>query len=296
MSGYFVDAMILGSIYALFTVGLSLSWGILGVLNLAHGSIFMAGALSAYMITSAGALPLAVVLPASMLVSGGLVVLMELVAFRPIRRRAANPLAAELPMAIASVGVSSVLVAFANNFTAGYSLSLPQDMFTVSSINILGLTITNIGALIVVFAIGLTVALGLYVARSRQGRALKVIAQDSYVGGLLGISMNRLALGTMFISGALAGCGGVLFSIHVNSMHAYMGEALLLKAFAVIVVGGIGSIWGAAIGAYVLAAAEVLAVVSVGVGMRDVVAFVLIIVILLARPQGLLSKRKWQRS
>lgn len=293
---YALNAIVLGSIYALFTIGMSLSWGVLNVLNLAHGSIFMSGALTAYLLTKSQPLPLAVVMPAGVLVSGGLVVLLEVAAFRPIRKRAESPHAAEMPIVIASVGASSVLVAAANLFTSGYGVSIAQQTFRPHTFRFAGFTISDIELVIIVAALGLTGLLSWFVNRTRHGRALKVVALDTYAAGLFGISVERLALATMFVSGTLAGCAGILMALQQNSVSANMGDSLLLKAFAAIVLGGIGSIWAAALGAYVLAAAEITAIVLIGVGLRDVVAFILIIVLLLLRPAGLFAKKAWQRS
>ena len=132
--------------------------------------------------------------------------------------------------------------------------------------------------------------------RTRHGRALRALAQDPYTCGLMGISQNALAAATMFVSGALAGVAGVLLAMQLNTVEARLGEPLLLKAFAVIILGGVGSVQGAIAAAFLLALAETVTDVYIGTSVRDAVAFGLIILLLLFRPQGLFSRVAWQRA
>jgi branched-chain amino acid transport system permease protein len=292
-----VNAITLGSIYMLFAIGLSLSWGILNILNLAHGAILMFGALAAYLMArDLTEVSLVVVLPAAMLVCGAVAVLLELVAFRPIRRRVADMHAAELAMLIASVGAASVIVAIAEDVTDNAVVSIGETVFKVQATTILGVRVTNIEIVVVVLAIGLSAVLAWFVSSTRHGRALRALAVDPYMSGLLGINPDRMAGLTMFVSGAIAGAAGVLLAIQLDAFDARMGEPLLLKAFAVIILGGVGSIAGAVAGAYLLALTETIMVAYIAGGLQDAVAFALIIVLLLFLPQGLFARKAWQRA
>ena len=297
MAQQLVNAIALGSIYMLFAIGLSLSWGILNVLNLAHGAILMFGALSAYLIArDIGDLPLFVVLPVAMILCGLVAVLLELLAYRPIRQRVSDLHNAELAMLIASVGAASIIVAIAEDITSNAVVSIGSGVFTVESWEVLGVRITNIEVVVFVLAVALSGLLAWFVARTRNGRALRSLAADPYMSGLMGINPNRMASLTMVVSGAIAGAAGVLLAIQLDAFDARMGEPLLLKAFAVIILGGVGSIMGAVAGAYLLALTETIMVAYIAGGLQDAVAFALIIVLLLLRPQGLFAKVGWQRS
>lgn len=296
VSGYLLDAVVLGAIYSLFALGMTLSWGVLNVLNLAHGAIFMFGALIAYLITKDGGMALVLALPIAAIGSGLIAVALELVAFRRIRRTVDDEGGAELAMLIASVGAGAMLIAAAQNITSNEIVAIDDATFTVKQYEVLGLDITNVEVLIIVVGAILSATLALFISRSRHGRALRAMAFDPYTCGLLGVSSNRLATVTMFVSGALAGVAGVLLALQLSVVEARMGDGLLLRAFAAIVLGGIGSVGGAIAGAFVLAFAETFTVAYISTDLRDAVAFALILLLLLLRPQGLFSRVQWQRA
>lgn len=296
MAQHLLDAVVLGSIFTLFALGLSLSWGVLNVLNLAHGAIFLMGGLTAYVITDGNDLPLVVVLPAAMLVSGLLAVALEVVAYRPLRERVGDPHKAELPMMIASVGAAFMFTAIGVEITGNMPVGVNPAVFEVSGFDVLGLRVTDLEILIVVVALVFGGGLAWFVARTRHGRALRALAQDPYTCGLLGISPARMAFITMFVSGAFAGTAGVLLALQQSAIEAHSWEPLLLKGFAVIVLGGVGSVYGTIAAAYLLAITEIVTVSYITPSLRDAVAFALILVLLLLRPQGLFAKTAWQRS
>jgi len=296
MASNVLNAVVLGSVYTLFALGLTLAWGVLNVLNLAHGAIFMFSAFCGYLITQHHALSIWIVLPAGMLVGGLIAAALEVLAFAPIRKRNPDATEAEMAMLIASVGAGAILVAVVQNVTHNEPKGINDATFPVHNYDILGLEVSNIKLLIIVLAIVLSVALALFVQRSRVGRALRALSHDPYTCGLLGISANRLALTTLFVGGALAGVAGVLLAVYQNAISPSMGDPFLLKAFAVIVLGGVGSVWGAMAGAYLLAGVETLAIVYSTGTVRDAIAFALIILLLLLRPQGLFARRTWQRA
>jgi branched-chain amino acid transport system permease protein len=291
-----VNAIVLGSSYLLFTLGLSLSWGVLGVLNLAHGAIFMIGAVAAYGLTKSSDHSLALVLPAAIVVGGVCAVVLEVVAYRPIRRRLGSGSEAELPALIASVAAASVLVAIGEQVTDRNPQTLPPSVFSVHTTSIFGAQVTNIQLVIVAVALVLSLGLAWVVRATKAGRAMRAFAFDPATARLLGVSPERLSLTTMFVSGGLASGAGVLLAINLNQVSAYMGDGLLLKAFAVIILAGVGSIGGALVAAFLLAFVEIGMVQYVSSDLKDAVAFALIIVLLLLRPQGLFSKGAWQRA
>ena len=298
MLGQLVNAIILGSLYLMFALGLSLSWGVLKVLNLAHGSIFMFGAFSAYIVTRdiAPDTPLWILVILAAVVGAVLSVALQVLVFRPIIRRAADQHEAELAILIASIGASLIPIAVAMNFARAEVVNLPMEITQTAIHQFAGITISNLQITIIVIGILSALLLWLWVSRTQGGRALRTIAHDPGTAELLGIPVARMSTLTMLVSGALAGAAGLLLAANSNAVDAHSGEHLLLKAFAVIILGGVGSIPGAALGAFVLAFAETAAVVYVGGSLRDAIAFALILIVLLARPQGLFGEKVWKRA
>ena len=296
MLGLLANAVVLGSLYLLFALGLSLSWGVLNVLNLAHGSIFMFGAFSAYLLVQEVQLPLGVLLLVAVVVGAGLAVALQVLVYRPLQRRSADEHSAQLAVLIASIGASLVPVSLALNLSDTEVSSLPAEVAR-TQVHVLGsVRITTLQIAIVVIALLLTAALVFWVGHTQSGRALRTIAWAPGTANLLGIPVARLSALTMAISGGLAGGAGLLLAANANAIEPHMGDGLLLKAFAVVVLGGVGSVLGAAFGAFALAFAETLAVVHVSGESRDAIAFVLILVVLLVRPQGLVARTAWQRA
>lgn len=297
MDQQLLNAVVLGSILLLFALGLSLAWGTLDVLNLAHGSLFVIGGYVGYaMSTSTTDWPFPVVVVAAMLGGGLAAAAMEVVAFGPIRTRMRNKRQAELSVLVASLGASMILNQYISNATDHTVFSPGADIFEVTSYNALGLRITNIEIVILVTCLIATTALALWIKTSRQGRAVRAVAYSPGTAGLMGINVRSVGLRTMFLSGALAGLAGLLLAIRISGQTVETGNTYMLAAFAILVVGGVGSLMGAAIAAYVIALAQTLVVAWGASGFRDGVAFALIFLVLIARPQGLFARRKAERA
>ncbi|MDN5851314.1 MAG: branched-chain amino acid ABC transporter permease [Actinomycetia bacterium] len=291
-----ISTLILGSIYLLFSLGLSLSWGVLDILNLAHGSIFMFGAFSVYLLVREIELALPLLVLCGAVVSGLLSVVLYAAVFRPLQARASDAAGGELGVLIASIGAGLIPVAVAVNLSPDEVVNLPASVARTASHHFGGVTITTLQIVIVVLSVVVAVALALVVARTRWGRAVRAVAASSDTAELMGVPVARLASLTMFVSGGLAGAAGVLLAANANAITAHMGDGLLLKAFAVVILGGVGSIAGATVGAFGVAAAETAAVEYLGGDARDFVVFGLIIVVLLVRPQGIFAQASGQRA
>jgi branched-chain amino acid transport system permease protein len=296
MTQQLVNAVALGSIYTLFSLGLTLSWGILNVLNLAHGAIFMSGAMVAFVLTNNASVPLSVVLIAAIAGCALISIVLESLAFAPLRKRSSNPLDAEMSTLIASVAAASMLVTAAQVVSDHQPFALPADLLARKVYLVAGLRISNIQIIVFAAALVLSAALIVFVQRTRYGRALRAVAFDRGASGLSGISARNLQLAAMALSGALAGVAGVLLSLYLGSADAHMGDPFLLKAFAIIILAGVGSLGGAVAFAFILAIVETLLGYQFGADVRDALAFVLIIVTLLFRPQGLVARGGWQRA
>jgi branched-chain amino acid transport system permease protein len=294
-----INAIVLGAIYCLFAMGLGLTWGTLNVLNLAHGAVFMFSAFTCYLITQRADvhLPIAVVLIVAV-VAGALMELgLDLLVFRQIKRRSRTQGEAEMSMLIGSIGASAILVTVAEQLTA-------DTPFTVTAVPVKasvyhlgsGVYVTNVEIVIAVVAPVLTVGFALWIQRSRMGRAMRALACDAPTSGLMGISEGRMSALAMAISGATAGAAGIFLTVYLDSVTADSGSDLLLRAFAVVVLGGVGSMWGTLIGAFVLAGGETLVTATTSGIWTSAVSFGLIIAVLLVRPSGLFGKVKGVRA
>lgn len=297
MDQQLLNALVLGSVLLLFSVGLSLAWGTLDVLNLAHGSLFVVGGYVGYAFgTSDHDVPFVVVALAAMLAGGGAAALMELVAFGQIRSRIRNKRQAELSVLVASLGASMILNQYIANKTGNVAFAPGADIFAVHSYEFLGVRITNIEILILAASLVTTGGLAAWITWSRQGRAVRAVAYSPSTAELMGINVRSVGLRTMFLSGAIAGLAGLLLAIKIAGQTVETGNTYMLAAFAILVVGGVGSLRGAAVAAYVIAFAQTLAVAWDASGFRDGIVFALIFLVLIARPEGLFARRRAERA
>jgi branched-chain amino acid transport system permease protein len=285
-----VNALVLGCVYALFALGLTLIWGSLRILNMAHGAIFMWGGMFGVFIGGSYHLPLALLLPAAMVGSGLLAVAIDVLAFRPLRRRHLKIEALELGSLIASIGFSIILMSLAEQFTKGQVVHIPREVFPISTFEVAGLLVTNIAALMFVLGVLLTLLLAIAVRRTKQGKALRAIAFDPGVTSMLGVNVDRVTLLAMFVAGALAGAAGVLLTLSFGAAEYTMGDPLLLKAFAIIILGGVGSMAGSLVGGMIVAFVEVLALTYLNSQISEILTFGILVLILLVRPAGIFGR------
>ncbi|HVH65412.1 MAG TPA: branched-chain amino acid ABC transporter permease [Candidatus Acidoferrum sp.] len=297
--GYFLQQLVngleLGSLYALVALGYTLIYGILELLNFAHGDVFMVGAFLA-----AGAAALLVhnevaAVPAGLVV--GLMLLMamggagllgtaiERVAYRPLRN--ANRLA---PL-ITAIGVSLFLE---NAVFVGVSpapVLVPSNALVPPSVLRLGSVETPLtGLMLFAGSVALMIALDVIVFRTRFGSAMRATAQDREAATFMGIDVDRVIMVTFFIASALAGLGGVLFGLRYASVDFFMGYLLGIKAFTAAVIGGIGNIRGAMIGGLLIGVLESLSGGFISTQFQDTIVFLALIMMLLVRPQGLFGQ------
>jgi branched-chain amino acid transport system permease protein len=291
MIAQLINALVLGSVLLLFSLGLSLAWGALDVLNLAHGALFIFGGYLGYRIGESADWPFPLVILVCMAGAGLAAVVIEVVAFGPIRARIASKRQAELAALVASLGASIVLGQLVANWTNNVVFAPSAKLFTVHEYVWGSVRVGNIDIIVTVAAIAVAVAIQLWVSRSRQGRAVRALAYAPTTASLMGVNVRMLGITTMFISGAAAGLAGLLLSIEISGETTATGQTYLLSAFAIIVVGGVGSILGAAVASYVIAIAETAIVAYGPSGYSTGVAFALIFVFLLFRPQGLFARR-----
>jgi branched-chain amino acid transport system permease protein len=298
-----LNAIFIGSIYALFAVGYTLVFGVLDVLNLAHSAVFMLGAVITYSLVSLHGAPFIVAAAVAIIACGLLGLLIEFVALRPLRRRNAPPISA----LISTIGLALIFVAIVEQATPGTlfgwlwqdganSVRFPTGTVPNPTYHIAGLTLEGTKLGILVTSILLMLVLGYVIRYTQVGRALRAVAENRRAATLLGIEVDRIFASTLFVSSALGGLAGLLFGLALSDISPYIGrDQVELKGLAVIVLGGMGSIPGAVVGGYLLGLIEVLAFVRFGSNVEAGVAFAALFLVLVIRPQGLFGARLKER-
>jgi branched-chain amino acid transport system permease protein len=303
MDQQLVNAVFIGSIYALFAVGYTLVFGILDILNLAHSAVFMLGAAITYslVVNHGQSFWVACVLGIASSALMGLVI--EHVCLRPLRRRRAPPIAA----LISTIGLALVIVAAVEQGRGGSlfswlwvdganSVAFPPGTFPNPTWHIGDLTLESSKVVIIPISIALMLVLGYVMRYTQVGRGLRAVAENPRAARLLGLDVDRMISLTLVISSALGGLAGILFGAALGDISPYIGrDNVEVRGLAVIVLGGMGSIPGAVIGGYLLGLVEILAVVSFGSSVRGGVAFAALFLLLILRPQGLFGTRLRER-
>jgi branched-chain amino acid transport system permease protein len=284
----FLDGIFLGSIYALFAIGFTLVFGILDRLNLAHAAVFTAGALVGIEIVTRFGVPIWLLIPIVLVFGAVLGILIERIAFRPLAGRHD----AHFAGLISSIAFGAIILSLMQALYGADTQRFPSDAFTRVRVEILGATVSLLQIIILAISVTLMVVLTWVVAKSKLGRGMRTIAENPHAAAVLGLNVGRISSTTFALSSALGAVAGVLFTLNVNAASLGIGHAVELKALAVIIVGGMGSLPGALIGGLILGLAEVLAVNYIGSSWRDMVAFGLLFLILILRPQGLFGARK----
>lgn len=296
-----INGLSLGSIYALIALGYTMVYGILKLINFAHGEVFMVGAYAGYFAAmgfgiesyeaSGAAFPLylaVAVLAVAMAVAALLGVMVEFFAYRPVRS------AQRLTPLITAIGVSlflqnAAMLVFSPN-PRRYPAILREVRFEIG-----GVIVTNIKLTIFVVAIALMVGLRLLVMRTWTGRAMRALSMNLDAAKLMGIDTNRTISATFAIGSALAAAGGILFGLDQIIITPLMGVLTGLKAFVAAVLGGIGNIPGAVLGGLLIGLAEQLTAGYLSPDYRDAITFVILILILLLKPEGLLGVVKQEK-
>ncbi len=281
-----INALSLGSVYALFALGFTLVFGVLGVINLSHGTVFMLGAYAALQAVTRLNLPLSAALLVAFVFSGALGLAIDVLVLRPLRQRQAPHL---IPM-IATIGIAIFFNSATQGLFGAENLRFPSGLVPDQQLIWGDIQISVLEAGIVIFSFSLMAAMLMVMKKTQLGRALRAIAESPKAAALLGINVEGLFMLTSFIAAALGGIGGVLIALYSNAVFPLMGQPMLHKGIAVIILGGMGDIRGALVGGLFLGFAEVLAVAYIGSTMRDAIAFGLLFVVLLLRPQGLFGK------
>ena len=300
-----LNGLSIGSVYAVFALGYTLVFSILGIINFAHGAVFTLGAYLTYVlavgefglngllagVTLPFKLPFVLALLAGAVLSGLAGVAVERMAFRPLRKRGADALLA----LVSSLGVALILVNLIQYLFGAEIYSFPPDVLgdlppaMLFQIGEEFVAVRTIQAVLFAVSMLMLILLVWFIHGTKQGKALRATAENPDTASLLGISVDRFILGTFFISGLLGGMSGTLIGVSFGLAGPYFGVAYGLKTLAVIVLGGLGSIPGAVLGGLVIGMVEAFLPPELS-SFKEAVAYALLFVVLLARPQGLLGK------
>jgi len=299
-----INGLTLGAVYAVVALGYTMVYGIIQLINFAHGEVVMIGAMVAFSVIGALApsgLPPGVVvlaatgcaIPACMLIGYA----MERLAYRPLRG------APRLAPLITAIGISIILQHVAMMIWSRNPLAFPQ-IIKAQSYDLAGATITNIQIAILAISVAMMAGLAALVYRTKLGTAMRATAQNPQIAGLMGVDANRVIAFTFVIGAALAAVAGVMVASYYGIAHYTMGSQLGLKAFCAAVLGGIGNIPGAMLGGVLLGLVEALGAGYIGdltgnvfgSNYQDVFAFMVLIAVLVLRPSGLLGERVGDRT
>ena len=282
-----INAVQLGSIYALIALGYSMVYGVLVMINFAHGDVFMVSAFFCFLLLLFVPAPFVVALIVVMLATALLGVCIERLAYRPLRN------APRVSSIITALGCGLVI----QNTTLSlspYSQRMPE-LFHSKTWQFGEITVSSLQVLIVGVSVGLMLTLDFFIRRTRYGLAMRAIAQDRLSVPLMGIPVNTIISMTFAIGAGLGGAAGVLYGLAYPVIGASMGMLVGWKAFVAAVIGGIGNMRGAVLGGYMLGAVEVLTVTVLPSTYRDLVAYSLLLVILIFKPHGLLGRPSVQK-
>jgi branched-chain amino acid transport system permease protein len=293
-----INGLTLGGVYALIAIGYSMVYGILGMLNFAHGEIYMIGGFTGWWVlhlmsresglVAGGAAVIALMLTAAMAVSALAGLLTERLAYRPLRK------APRLNLLLSALGVSIFLQNLVLNYqgakvrTFHVASLIPESLRTIE---FGGVVFSFMRLLVIAVSFAGMGLVALLVKRTKTGKAMRATAQDIEAAAFMGIDVDRIVVLVFLIGSALGGAAGTLVGLLFTQVDYYVGFQAGLKGFTAAVLGGIGNIYGAMLGGILLGLAESLAVTFLPSAYKDVVAFLILIAVLLLRPWGLIGRR-----
>ncbi len=289
-----INGLALGAVYALIALGYTMVYGILQLINFAHGEVYMLGAYLGIIVlgvltalgVTASSLPLALLITVivSMAFCAAYGAAIERLAYRPLRN------ATKLAPLISAVGMSIVLQNVVMLAQGKEYKNLPP-LLPPEGFSIFGAKVSPVQTFILGASVLIMIGLHLFVAKTRLGKAMRATSEDRVMAGLVGIDINRVISVTFMIGSALAAVAGVMVTLYYGVVHFFMGYLAGIKAFTAAVLGGIGSIPGAMLGGFVLGLIENFGASYVSSVYKDAFAFIVLIITLIVRPSGLLGQK-----
>ncbi|MBM7631373.1 branched-chain amino acid ABC transporter permease [Geomicrobium sediminis] len=276
------NGLTVGSVYSLVALGLTLVYGILHIPNFAHGALYMVGGYITLMSMALMGVPYFIGIAISIVVVGSLAMVMERLVFNPLRH------APPIHDKIAAIGILLFLETLVQLVWGADYRAMPTPF--ADTVSFLGITVTWQRIMIIVAAVVVMILLQLFLKKTMVGAAIVAMSQNREGAFLVGVNANKVAMLTFFVSGALAAIAASIAS-PINLVYPGMGHLVILKAFVIIIIGGMGSVPGAIIGGYILGLTESLGATFISAAYSDLIAFVLLVVILTMKPQGLFAQK-----
>lgn len=287
-----LNGIVLGSEYALYAAGLALVFGCMRAFNFGYSASFLVASYALWVTTQQISLPWSVGIIIALILGALASLLTERVAFWPFRRKGLDNYLTE---SIASVALNMVLVNLVVIIWDADPRGFEKSLFS-SPLNLGSLTISPILLIILCVSIVIMALLAWFMQKTKAGKAIRATAFNSSTARLLGVNPEKIRVYTFLAAGALCAAAGILMSMFFGAVSPFIGESLLLKSFAVVVIGGVGSIRGAAVTGILLGIAESFTVAYVSSGARDITVYVLLFLILVIRPHGLFGKSEVTRA
>lgn len=291
-----ISGLALGSVYALIALGYTLVYGVLQLINFAHSEVFMLGGFGGLLLVRAFGVDNPRGITSVLLVGGGMIAgallgaaaafTLERVAYRPLRRRGAPRLA----FLISAIGASFFLLNLAGKEFGRFNNPMPPLYTSGEIFRVFGAQVTTNQLVVAASAIVMLIALDRIIVKTRLGMGIRSVAQDAEAASLMGVDIDQVITRTFILGGLLGGAAGFLFGIQFGVQYN-MGFSAGTKAFTAAVLGGIGNVRGAVLGGLVLGVAENLGVACVSSAWRDVIAFLILVLVLMLRPTGILGER-----
>lgn len=290
-----INALQWGSFYSLIALGYTMVYGVLVLINFAHGDIFMVGAYIAFFIatflighfTLPGGAVLALSIPLTMVLTAGVGVTLERIAYRPLRRKGAHRLYVVITALMCGLVLENGNLALLGASRKSFPELVDKVVYTVGSVSM-----TNLKIAVVISAISVFLILQFIVTRTKIGMAMRAISYDKFAVPLMGIPIDTVIVFTFVLGSSFAGLAGLLFALSYPILDPFMGAIIGWKAFIAAVVGGIGDIRGAFLGGFLLGFVEILVVAFFPSTYRDLIAFTILMIILCVRPTGLFGVAK----
>ena len=288
-----VNGITLGGVYALIAVGYTMVYGVIQLINFAHGEIYMLGAFLAYTLVAVVGMPFFPAFILTLLICAVLGVVLDFVAYRPLRK------APRLAALITAIGMSIFLQNMAMLIWGSQIKSYPRDIlpafFSESALTFGDVTLSWLQLFILSITLLFMIILHLTIHKTRIGMAMRAISQDKTASALMGIGVNRVISFTFAIGSAMGGMAGILVGLYYNAIFPTMGYVAGIKAFAAAVLGGIGSVPGAMLGGGVLGIAEVMGAGYISSEYRDGISYAVMIAVILFKPSGLIGKQNAEK-
>jgi branched-chain amino acid transport system permease protein len=288
-----VNGITLGGVYALIAVGYTMVYGVIQLINFAHGEIYMLGGFLAYTLVAVLGMPFFPAFILTLLICALLGVILDFVAYRPLRK------APRLAALITAIGMSIFLQNMAMLIWGSQIKSYPRDIlpafFSEAAITFGEVSLSWLQLFILCITLSSMIILHLTIHKTRIGMAMRAISQDKTASALMGIGVNRVISFTFAIGSAMGGMAGILVGLYYNAIFPTMGYVAGIKAFAAAVLGGIGSVPGAMLGGGVLGIAEVMGAGYISSEYRDGISYAVMIAVILFKPSGLIGKQMGEK-